>query len=57
MGKKAVAVVAVVGIGFRLGKGQGGQAGDNLCKVRVLKLCKIVVVLKEIQKVIVSLFW
>ena len=45
MGKKAVAVVAVVGIGFRLGKGQGGQAGDNLCKVRVLKLCKIVVVI------------
>ena len=45
MGKEAVAVVAVVGIGFRLGKGQGGQAGDNLWKVRVLRLCKIVVVI------------
>ena len=33
MGKKAVAVVAVVGIGLRLGKGQGGQTGDNLWKV------------------------
>ena len=51
MGKKAVAVVAVVGIGFRLGKGQGGQAGGNLWKVGGLKLCRIVVVLKEIQKV------